>query len=498
MKLITIISLMLLGFAQLSFAQDVVETPKDNAMSNVIGITAEGGITLGTTDYPSNIMDYTGKISLEYFLPSTGAGNLGLRIFGQKAFVSGEGISQSINSTQKFTTKVDLYGGGLVYILSLGDAIYPWAGIGVSSLWFYPEDGDGNRLPNYNAKVYDKHMLAYNGDVGVKIILAKNVSVNLAGGVVVGSNDYLDDLMASSSNDMFVTATAGVSYYFGRSSDTDGDGVANSDDACPGTPTGVKVDEFGCPLDADNDGVADYLDKCANTPAGAKVDVNGCQFDADADGVPDNLDKCANTPAAVRVDANGCPLDTDGDGVPDYLDKCSKTPAGVTVNADGCALDADGDGIPDSFDKCPNTPKDVQVNADGCPLEKDTLLIIKEGKIESLVLSGDTNFEFNKSKLLPNAYAALDGLITTMNEHPKYTWEIGGYTDGIGSDSYNKKLSKQRAQSVVDYLLNKGIEKNNLKIVGYGEDNPVATNDTVEGRSMNRRVEIKLLSKGTK
>jgi len=85
-----------------------------------------------------------------------------------------------------------------------------------------------------------------------------------------------------------------------------------------------------------------------------------------------------------------------------------------------------------------------------------------------------------------------------MKEHPKYKWEIGGYTDGIGSVSYNKKLSKQRAQAIVDYLVRKGVKRNNLTIVGYGKDNPIATNETLEGRSMNRRVEIKLLSKGIK
>ncbi|MDP3684310.1 MAG: OmpA family protein, partial [Ignavibacteria bacterium] len=79
-----------------------------------------------------------------------------------------------------------------------------------------------------------------------------------------------------------------------------------------------------------------------------------------------------------------------------------------------------------------------------------------------------------------------------------YKWEIGGHTDGIGSANYNKKLSKQRAQAIVDYLVSQGAKRNNLIIVGYGKDNPVATNETLEGRSMNRRVEIKLLSKDVK
>ncbi|NCS80880.1 MAG: OmpA family protein, partial [Ignavibacteria bacterium] len=244
------------------------------------------------------------------------------------------------------------------------------------------------------------------------------------------------------------------------------------------------------------DGVADNLDKCADTPSGVAVDADGCPLDADGDGVADNLDKCANTPSGVAVDAVGCPVDSDGDGVADYLDKCSDTPSGAKVDENGCPLDADGDKVPDYLDKCPNTPKGVQVDAVGCPIKKETVIVIKE--TESLVLSGDTNFEFNKSKLLPSAYAALEGIVVTMKEHPKYKWEIGGHTDGIGSANYNKKLSKQRAQAIQDYLVSKGIAKSNLKIVGYGKENPIATNETVEGRSMNRRVEIKLISKGTK
>ncbi|MDP3683778.1 MAG: OmpA family protein, partial [Ignavibacteria bacterium] len=224
--------------------------------------------------------------------------------------------------------------------------------------------------------------------------------------------------------------------------------------------------------------------------------ADGCPLDADGDGVADNLDKCANTPSGVKVDAVGCPLDSDGDGVADYLDKCSDTPPGAKVDVNGCPLDSDGDKVPDYLDKCPNTPKGVQVDAEGCPIKKETVIVIKE--TETLVLSGDTNFEFNKSKLLPNAYTVLEGIITTMKEHPKYKWEIGGYTDGVGSVNYNKKLSKQRAQAIKDYLVSKGIAKNNLKIVGYGKDNPIATNETLEGRSMNRRVEIKLISKDVK
>ncbi len=92
------------------------------------------------------------------------------------------------------------------------------------------------------------------------------------------------------------------------------------------------------PLDSDGDGVPDPMDKCPGTPAGAKVDANGCEFDSDGDGVVDRLDKCPNTPHGTAVDATGCPLDSDGDGVPDSMDKCPNTPKGDKVDSVGCTI----------------------------------------------------------------------------------------------------------------------------------------------------------------
>ena len=94
-------------------------------------------------------------------------------------------------------------------------------------------------------------------------------------------------------------------------------------------------------------------------------------LDSDGDGVPDNLDKCPGTPKGVKVDANGCPLDSDGDGVADYKDKSPGTPKGVKVDASGCPLDADGDGVADYLDKCPDSPKGVTVNRVGCWVIQD-------------------------------------------------------------------------------------------------------------------------------
>lgn len=501
MKLRGLLSLLFLCCAGYGYAQEAVQSTKLNSMSNAFGITAEGGVTLGLTDYSTKKINYTGKGSFEYYLPSAGAGNFGLRIFGQTGFLSGKvPPSGSGNPTNEFSTKTEMYGGGIIYLVSLGSAVYPWFAAGVSNLWFYPKDGNGDKLPNYQAGNYSSHMLAYNGDAGVRIMLSDKMSFNLAAGIIVGTKDFLDDIKSGPGNDLAYTATAGFSYYFGRDKDSDGDGVPDSKDACPGTPMGVKVDEFGCPLDADGDGVPDYLDKCANTPSGVKVDASGCPLDSDGDGVPDYLDKCSNTPSGVKVDANGCPIDSDGDGVPDYMDKCNNTPAGVKVDANGCPLDSDGDGVADYLDKCPNTPAGVQVDADGCPIkkEKETVVIVVPAVVKPIVLNGDANFEFGKAVLLTNAYSVLDSLASTMKGYPAYRWEVGGYTDGIGSVSANQKLSEKRAKAVVDYLESKGVSSRNIKTVGYGKDSPIASNKTAEGRAMNRRVEIKLLSKDNK
>jgi OOP family OmpA-OmpF porin len=92
--------------------------------------------------------------------------------------------------------------------------------------------------------------------------------------------------------------------------------------------------------------------------------------DSDGDGINDSRDRCPGTPAGVAVDANGCPLDTDGDGVPDHNDKCPGTMRGVKVDKQGCEPDTDGDGVLDRNDRCPNTTTGVQVDVIGCEIKE--------------------------------------------------------------------------------------------------------------------------------
>ena len=221
----------------------------------------------------------------------------------------------------------------------------------------------------------------------------------------------------------------------------------------------------------------DYLDKCPDTPKGTPVDSNGCPLDndSDGDGVTDDLDKCPDTPKGVAVDANGCPLDSDGDGVPDYLDKCPDTPRGAPVDSNGCPLDSDGDGVYDYLDKCPGTPRGVIVDNVGCPV--------------SFTL--EIEFDYDKADVRPGYHDKIAEAAAFIRKYPAPQILVAGHTDSRGTDQYNQKLSERRAANVRKYLIEKfGIGGDKLVPKGYGESQPVATNETDAGRQKNRRVEV--------
>ena len=164
--------------------------------------------------------------------------------------------------------------------------------------------------------------------------------------------------------------------------------------------------------------------------------------------------------------------------------------------------DADGDGVLDNVDQCPDTPKGTAVDGVGCPLPKpvcktplagERLTLDGCGSGDVIVLSG-VNFEFNQSRLTANAETILDGVAEALNARADVQVEIGGYTDSRGGGVYNQRLSEARAQAVLTYLSQKGVDAGRMTAVGYGDSNPIDSNETDEGRERNRRVELKMTS----
>jgi len=167
-------------------------------------------------------------------------------------------------------------------------------------------------------------------------------------------------------------------------------------------------------------------------------------------------------------------IDSDGDGVLDDADNCPGTPRGVKVDATGCPLDSDGDGVPDHMDKCPDTPKGATVNERGC-----------------WAFGGRVFFDTNKSDIKTDASPLLGEAVTIMKENPEMRVEIQGHTDSTGPEAYNQTLSEKRANSILEYMLNQGIDSGRLEVKGYGESDPIASNETEAGRQKNRRVRFK-------
>ena len=183
----------------------------------------------------------------------------------------------------------------------------------------------------------------------------------------------------------------------------------------------------------------------------------------------------------------GCAIeDADKDTVEDWTDKCPNTPAGMKVNALGCEIDTDGDGVLDSVDKCPTV---YAQTPDGCPpaVAEPAPAPAPDAPI---VVLGDVNFDFDKATLKPTADEKIDKAVAHVNKMSGEQFELKGYTDSIGSEAYNLKLSQKRADAVRNAMIKKGAPADRITAKGYGEASPAASNSTKAGRAENRRVEL--------
>lgn len=232
------------------------------------------------------------------------------------------------------------------------------------------------------------------------------------------------------------------------------------------------------PGDRDNDGIEDDQDQCPDIPGMAQF--NGCP-DSDGDGIGDKDDACPLVAGLAQF--NGCP-DTDNDGIPDNKDKCPYV-AG-TAQYDGCPPpDRDNDGVNDDVDRCP----DVAGTAanQGCPeIRKE--IITEVDKAAKAIF-----FETGKSTVKKISYKSLDAVVSILKADPSLYADIEGHTDNVQPKSYtNMELSQKRADAVRDYFVSKGISADRLTAQGFGDTQPVASNETAAGRAQNRRTVIKL------
>lgn len=159
------------------------------------------------------------------------------------------------------------------------------------------------------------------------------------------------------------------------------------------------------------------------------------------------------------------------------MDKCSGTPEGVKVDAKGCPLDSDHDGVADHLDKCPGSPDGAKVDATGC--------------VVSITLK--VNFDGGKAVVKQEYLPEIEKFAQFLKQYPDLKAEIQGHTDSKGDPKKNRALSEARARSVREAVTKYGISGDRLTAKGFGSDKPVATNETPEGRGMNRRVDAVII-----
>jgi OOP family OmpA-OmpF porin len=242
---------------------------------------------------------------------------------------------------------------------------------------------------------------------------------------------------------------------------------------------------------------APYPEKPAPPPPPKKVVPPP---DRDKDGIPDKVDACPDEPGVKSddPDKNGCPPpppDRDGDGILDNVDACPdlKGVQSDDPTQNGCPPDTDGDGIRDDVDACPREKgmPDSDPQKNGCPKS----VRVTE---EEIVILDQVQFKTGSAKILPASDDLLTQVANVLAEHPEILKiEVQGHTDNRGGKRYNKKLSEKRAAAVVKWLTKRGnIDAARLTSHGYGMDEPIAENDTPEGRQQNRRVQFKIVEKG--
>lgn len=338
--------------------------------------------------------------------------------------------------------------------------------------------------------------------LGMKFF-AGDIAVNLGGGVGVlpgvGAPDF-----------RVYTGVAFGKSFDPDARDTDSDGITDGVDQClkdPEDSDGYQ-DTDGCPeLDNDADGREDAVDKCPNDPEDddGYLDNDGCpDADNDKDNVIDTMDKCPDQAENINEyqDEDGCPDekpvdDTDGDGYKDDLDRCPYDAEDLDnfEDEDGCPeKDNDGDSIPDTGDRCPNQREIFNgvEDEDGCPDESQRV-VVSAGAIE---IHDVIYFDPGKATIQERSFSLLDEIASVILAHPEIKKiRVEGHTDSDGNDAANLKLSQARAQAVVDYLVKKGVERERLDPVGFGEQRPIADNASADGKAKNRRVEFIIVSR---
>ena len=342
----------------------------------------------------------------------------------------------------------------------------------------------------------DPHSLSTEAIAGFKVFVERNSYLMIGGGIGLPTDGFQQAEFRGILGFIFEPSIG----------DRDGDGYKDDVDQCPDEPEDFDgfADEDGCPdPDNDRDGILDVDDECPMVPEDrdGDADEDGCpegnEGDRDGDGILDDVDECPDDPEDRDgfQDEEGCPdPDNDQDGILDQDDLCPNDPEDRDgwEDEDGCPdPDNDADRILDVDDSCPNDPETYNgfEDEDGCPDRGS--VVIEENQI---VILEKIYFETDSAVIQPRSFPIIDAVAATLNGNPQIRKiEIQGHADERASDEYNIRLTRDRAASVMEALVQRGVARERLRSAGYGERCPVDPRHNNEAWERNRRVEFKII-----
>lgn len=505
------------------------------------GIYADGRLEVGATGYftkyfgefTDNKVGLAGGFFTKYYIPYVPEFSIGVRAgFGRlqysrryknrfgdefyRQFPKSSFPDANVNAYDRYTkvTTVDF----LLFVNLFPRSqinYYLFAGYSVLSfqnqdILNSPLDGGGYKFHYKNFKDEDEFDYHWIGGLGADYFITRDFSAGLFLAYRALNTDLLDGFAQvlpngePSNTDAYGEFGLKVSYYFFSDNDPDEDGITNIEESKYGTNPHK--------YDTDDDGVSDKDEI-------KLFKSNPLLIDSDSDGLSDS-EEIANS-------TNPNDADTDKDGLADYEEVMLLHSNPNEADSDRDRLsdkseiqngsnpmngDTDGDGIGDKDDKCPSVfgirilngcpqtealVKEVQVK-DTVYLQSkpDTVIIVQE--IEK-IKKGDTykpkgiNFLTGSAEIRIESELVLDDIVDWLEKNPKIKVEIQGHTDQEGSTESNKKLSIDRAEAVMHYLINHGISPTRLSAVGFGETKPIDNSGTPKAMAKNRRIEFKVI-----
>ncbi len=503
MKKFTTLLLLFLLVSVLSFAQDKTDRVKVGVQFNP---------SLSANEFP-----------FERRIKSSWVAR-GLLRFGLAAYLNAE-VGAGYGQYAGYATFQDYYKTMIVpvdfrLLIKFAEAdTYPYLFLGAGGMYYKVDNLPELTNPNgdFPKEVKDKGMAGFAPvGLGLQIDLGGGVAMDLNAGASFTTTDNLNYYKDGDAPDAYYFAGLGLLFGSPGPHDDDMDGLMsdfeeqigtdplNPDTDGDGLKDGQEVNKYKTdPLNQDTDG--DGLND------GAEVNkhmTNPLKADTDGDGLNDReeLIDYKTDPLKKDTDSDGL---TDGEEVNNYKTDPLKADTDMDLLKDGEEVmnyktnplrpDTDEDGLKDSEElltyKTDPLNKDTDggtVN-DGPEVKRGTNPLDPEDDVmkvgKPIVLEGIT-FATNSSEITPESAETLEKAFQTLNNNPDVIVEIAGHTDNVGSNASNQKLSQRRADAVKQWLVNKGVSPSRMVAKGYGEERPMAPNDTPENKLKNRRIEF--------